>query len=152
MNWSKMIFDDGCCDFRCPGAPTQIGGQVRSDNENFLHGLFDSSRDVTNRRIRVSFGQPVEHHRRRQDGRQRIRDIFSGQLWSRPMRRLEECVFVADFARRAQPQTANDAGTEIRQDVAELVLPDEHVVGGRVLHEVQAHRIDVRGFRRQASK
>ena len=101
------------------------------------------ARRLRERVVAVALGQPVEHHRRRQDRR--------GRDWRCPGRRcrapcrgrLEQRVRSPMSADGAMPMPPTSAARQVGQDVAEHVLGDQHVEVPGLPHQVERHRIDV---------
>jgi hypothetical protein len=56
---------------------------------------------------------------------------------------LEERVVVADVARRRHAEAADGGRRQVREDVAEHVLGDDHVVVAGALDQVHRHRVHV---------
>lgn len=55
------------------------------------------------------------------------------------MHRFEDGTGGADVAARREPEAADEARAQVRQDVAVQVRHDEHVVRVRVAHNLLAH-------------
>ncbi len=88
-------------------------------------------------------GEPVEHHRRGEDRRRRVRLALAGDVGRRAVARLEQPVRVADVGRRRHAHAADQPRGQVGQDVAEHVLGDHHVVVPGLADHVERGRVDV---------
>src|SRR5699024_2612599 len=88
--------------------------QLQGDREHGGVGIGELSARVAGGRA----GHWLDHHR-------------EGAMW-------------VDVAARGEPAAAADCGGEVGDDVAEDVVGEDHVETGRVLDQVDHHRVDVR--------
>ena len=97
-----------------------------------------------------------EQHPNRQDAGQRVGDVFPSEGRSRSVDGLEHAdarIVVRVVATpgdawmhvgaRGHPEAALEGRAEVGHDVAEQVAGHDDLELGRVLHQVQAHRVDV---------
>src|SRR5699024_9910767 len=117
--------------------------QVRGDGpggEVVLHRGAD-------RRGRLDVAQMVQQQGDREHRGGGIGEVPAGDVRSGAVHRLEhrgEGPGGVDVPARGQPDAAADGRGEVGDDVAEEVVRDDHVEAGRVLDQVDHHRVDVR--------
>ena len=92
----------------------------------------------------VGFLEPVEHQLGGQEHRDRIDLVLAGVFRRRAVRRFEDGVFVAEVGAGREAESADQAGAQIADDVAEHVFRHEHRVILRILEHPHADGVDVR--------
>src|SRR5699024_9482920 len=99
------------------------------------------------RRRRLDVAQMVQQQGDREHRGGGIGEVPAGDVRSGAVNRLEhrrEGAGGIDVAARGEPDAAADGRGEVGDDVAEEVVRDDHVEAGRVLDQVDHHRVDVR--------
>lgn len=74
----------------------------------------------------------LQHHNRGQKQRSRVCEIFSSNIRRGTVDGLENGALVADVAGGCQPKTADEAGAQIRKNVAVEIGHDQEDVGVEV--------------------
>jgi hypothetical protein len=87
--------------------------------------------------------KPVQHHRRRENRRRRVRLALTGNVGRRAVARLKHRVGVADIGRGRHSHPADQAGNLIRKNVAEHVFGDQHVEVPGPADQIQGHGVDI---------
>ena len=90
----------------------------------------------------------TQQHGRRQDGAQRVRDAFAGDVRSGAMHRLIYIDGAADGCRWQHAQRAGDDAGFIGKNVAEEILGEHDVEVARRVHQVHRAGVDVLVFER----
>jgi hypothetical protein len=87
--------------------------------------------------------KPVQHHRRRENRRRRVRLALTGNVGRRAVARLKHRVGVADIGRGRHSHPADQAGNLIRKNVAEHGFGDQHVEVPGPADQIQGHGVDI---------
>ena len=93
------------------------------------------------------FLEPIEHQLGSQKHRDRIDFVLAGVLRRRSVGRFENGVVVTDVGAGRESESADQAGAQIADDVAEHVFRHEHRVILRILEHPHANGVDVRVVR-----
>ena len=112
---------------------------VRSPS--FQHGV---DRRLDPRRLVGSTEAVAQHQRRREEGGERVRDAFAGDVGGGAVDRLEEAGGALDAEAGAgeHPEAAGQHRRLVAEDVAEEVLGDDHVELGRAGNELHRGVVD----------
>src|SRR6202162_4713936 len=94
--------------------------------------------------------EPVEHHLRGEDRRDRVDLVLAGVLRSRAVRRLEDRELLADVPGSGEAEASDHLGTEVRDDVAVEVRRNEDVIARGILQQPHADGVHVRLIRPDA--
>src|SRR5699024_1383178 len=96
---------------------------------------------------RLEMAQVVQQQRDREHGGGGVGENLPGDVRGRAGHGLEhrgEGAGGVDGAARGEADAPADGGGEVGDDVAEEVVGDDHVEAGRILDQVDHHRVDVR--------
>src|SRR5690606_33799600 len=96
----------------------------------------------------VTLTEPIEHQGRGEERGERAGLALAGDVGRGAVRRLKETMRVADLGAGGHAHAADESAPEVRQDVPEHVLHDEHVELPWPPYEIERHGIDVGAIRR----
>src|SRR5690349_4165095 len=116
-------------------------GRAHTRGKSLRHGALEVAG-----RLRVP--QLLEHQRAREYRRHRIRDALAREGRRRAMHRLEQSGPTrVEVGAGGEPETTDQPGTEVRQDIAVKVVGDDHLKPLGLAHHLHGERIDVPVFR-----
>ena len=123
------------------GGARRSGGEIGGAEAALEHGV---DRGLDARRVLRAAEAVAQHHRRREEGRERVGDALAGDVGRRAVDRLEEArLALGAEARRGQhSQRAGQHRRLVAEDVAEEVLGDDHVEVGRARDELHRRVVD----------
>ncbi len=103
--------------------------------------------ESTRSRARITRPPPpfvdvAEHHDGRQQQRRRVRDAFAGDVGRAAVDGFEDGAVGAEVGRAHDAKAADEAGAQVRDDVAVQVRHHQHVEPFRVQHELHAGGVD----------
>ena len=134
---------DGFDDLPRRRAASDVGGPNRRFGEYRGHGVLDQEPCPARVLVVPGPGQVLQQHGTREDRRHRIGDAFAGDVRGRAVAGLKDRVAVAQVGGRGHAQPADQPGRQVREDVAEHVLGDDHVEPLRLADELEGRRVDV---------
>ena len=101
-------------------------------DDDFLHRAIHQRRGFNRCHIIALAAQPLQQHLPRHNQRIRIGNIFAGDIRCGAVRGLRHGLCFAAHQPRRKPQAADDARTQIGEDVAELIGCHHHIELQRV--------------------
>src|SRR5690348_4092029 len=120
--------------------PADIG-RAHTRGKSVRHGALEVAG-------RLGVAELLEHQRAGEHRRHRIRDALARERRSRAMHRLEQAGPTGvQVGARGEPETADQTGTEVRQDIAIEVVGDNDLKPLGLAHHLHGEGIDVPVFR-----
>src|SRR5207237_1928978 len=110
--------------------------------DRLFYAALDGRRRVHESGRRTPAAKPGEEERGREDQRERVGDVFPGDVGRRTVRGLRHGVIGALIERTSETQAAGRFRRHIRDDVAEHVGGDDDVESRRVAYQMRHHGID----------
>src|SRR5437868_12158435 len=110
---------------------------------HLVNGALDTLAGFGCRLQAVLVGEPVQHHRGRQDHAGGIGLALSHNVGCGSMAWLEHCMTIADVGRWRHAHSADQAGGHIGQDVAEHILHHHHIEIPGTLDQQRRAGIDI---------